>query len=308
MYKMYLDGVLLPVTPASLKVKISNKNTTVTLINDGEINILKTAGLTELSFTALLPQVQHPFAVYPDGFQNAGFYMQKLERLKTGKKPFQFVFTRTLPDGTPLFDTDIKVSLEDYTLTEDAKNGLDVNVKVKLKQYREYATKKLTVNNSSGQNSGHSGSSTSKIKVGDMVKIKSTATTYYRGQTIPAWVKKGTYKVYQVGTKGKPDYIVVDKTGINSPFRESDLYIVSSQTATSETQRSTSGKTTAATYTVKSGDTLWSIAKTQLGSSSKWKDIYSKNKSVIEQAAKKHGKKSSSMGHWIYPGTELKLK
>lgn len=246
MYKMYLDGVLLPVTPGALDVKIKDKDTTVTLINDGEVSILKTAGLTELSFTALLPQVQYSFALYPDGFQNAGFYMQKLEQLKTSKKPFRFIFTRTLPDGTPVFDTNMEVSLCDYTLTEDAKSGLDVIAKIKLKQYRAAKLVKLTAQNASGSDaeqgngSGQSsgGSGASKIKVGDTVRIKSSATTYYRGQTIPAWVKKGTYKVYQVGTKGKPDYIVVDKTGINSPFRERDLYVVKSQTVSGEKQRS----------------------------------------------------------------------
>ncbi|MBW5447444.1 LysM peptidoglycan-binding domain-containing protein [Cohnella sp. CFH 77786] len=34
-------------------------------------------------------------------------------------------------------------------------------------------------------------------------------------------------------------------------------------------------------YTVKSGDTLWAIAKLQLGDSGKWKSIYDRNKAVI---------------------------
>ncbi|MCD9020505.1 LysM peptidoglycan-binding domain-containing protein [Cohnella silvisoli] len=34
-------------------------------------------------------------------------------------------------------------------------------------------------------------------------------------------------------------------------------------------------------YNVKSGDTLWSIAKLELGDSSKWRVLYDKNKSVI---------------------------
>ncbi len=61
-------------------------------------------------------------------------------------------------------------------------------------------------------------------------------------------------------------------------------------------------------YTVKKGDTLWGIAKKKTGKSSNWKKIYKKNKSVIEKAAKKHGRKSSSNGHWIYPGTKLVIE
>lgn len=61
------------------------------------------------------------------------------------------------------------------------------------------------------------------------------------------------------------------------------------------------------TYTIKKGDTLWAIAKKYLGSGNKWKTIYNANKSVIEKAAKKHGKSSSSTGHWIYPGTVISI-
>lgn len=58
-------------------------------------------------------------------------------------------------------------------------------------------------------------------------------------------------------------------------------------------------------YVVKKGDCLWNIAKKFYGTGSKWKTIYDANKSVIEETAKKYGRKSSSNGHWIYPGTEL---
>lgn len=62
------------------------------------------------------------------------------------------------------------------------------------------------------------------------------------------------------------------------------------------------------TYIVKEKDTLCSIAKKKTGKSSNWKKIYQKNKTVIEKAAKKHGKKSSNNGKWIYPGTKLVIE
>ena len=60
-------------------------------------------------------------------------------------------------------------------------------------------------------------------------------------------------------------------------------------------------------YTIKKHDTLWAIAKKYLGKGSRYTEIYNLNKSVIEKAAKKHGKKSSSKGHWIYPGTVIMI-
>lgn len=58
------------------------------------------------------------------------------------------------------------------------------------------------------------------------------------------------------------------------------------------------------TYVVKKGDTLIKIAKKH---GCTWQALYNKNKSVIEKAAKKRGKKNSDKGHWIFPGTKLKI-
>lgn len=58
-------------------------------------------------------------------------------------------------------------------------------------------------------------------------------------------------------------------------------------------------------YTVRSGDTLKKIAKSKTGKSANASKIYAKNKSVIEKAAKKHGRRSSSKGRYIYQGTKL---
>lgn len=144
-YDFYLDECLLPVTPDKLQIKINNANNTVTLINEGEINILKKAELTDIEFECLIPQVQYPFAVYESGFKDASYYLNELEQLKSNKKPFQFIVCRRMPDGKRLFNTNMKVSMEDYKITEDAKEGFDLKVKIKLKQYREYATKTVNI-------------------------------------------------------------------------------------------------------------------------------------------------------------------
>ncbi|MGG0663402.1 LysM peptidoglycan-binding domain-containing protein [Viridibacillus arvi] len=143
MYEVFIDGVQFPVAPAKLDTRINNKNQTITLMNDGEVNLLKKPGLTDFSFEVLLPNVKYPFAVYPDGFQPATFYLEKLEKLKLKKKKFQFIVTRSKPNGDLLFDTNIKVSLEEYEIKEDAENGFDINVPIVLKQYQDYGTKTI---------------------------------------------------------------------------------------------------------------------------------------------------------------------
>ncbi len=143
-FEFYMDKMLLPIAPSKVQLKIENQNKTLNLINDGEINILKKPGLTIIEFDALLPQVKYPFATYKDGFQDASFYMEKLKTLKMSEEPFQFIVTRELA-GKNLFGTNIKVSLEDYKLKEEVKNGVDVIVTIKLKQYKDYGTKTCNI-------------------------------------------------------------------------------------------------------------------------------------------------------------------
>ena len=142
-YKMYIDGALMPITPSKVKVKINNQNKTLTLISGEEINILKEAKLTDVSFDVVLPQVPYPFT--NGGAQSADYYLSLFERLKQSKTPFQWILNRSRPDGVALFYSNLTVGLEDYQITDDAKEGFDLTVSVKLKQYRAFGTKTVQI-------------------------------------------------------------------------------------------------------------------------------------------------------------------
>ena len=144
-YEFYLGKILLPVTPSSLQIKVGNSNKKVTLINEGEVNILKTPGLKDIDFKVLLPNAEYSFATYKDGFQPASYFVELFEEMKNNKEPFQFIVVRRLPNGKFLFRTNIKVSLEDFSTEEDAEQGFDIVVKIRLKQYRDYGTKTCDV-------------------------------------------------------------------------------------------------------------------------------------------------------------------
>jgi len=144
-YMMYLKKCLLPVTPKDVKIKINGKNKKVTLINEGEVNILKKPGLTDVELECLLPNVRYPFAVYNSGFQKASYFLDYFEELKVSQKPFQFIITRAFPNGRALYDTNIKVALEDYQIIESADEGFDVKVKINLRQWKEYGSKTIAM-------------------------------------------------------------------------------------------------------------------------------------------------------------------
>ena len=91
----------------------------------------------------VLPQVPYPFT--NGGAQSADYYLSLFERLKQSKTPFQWILNRSRPDGVALFYSNLTVGLEDYQITDDAKEGFDLTVSVKLKQYRAFGTKTVQI-------------------------------------------------------------------------------------------------------------------------------------------------------------------
>lgn len=240
-YHFFVDDLELPYAPSKLKVTIGSNNQTVELINGNEINILKNPKLTEIEFDIELPRGrQYAFA---NTLVSSKTYTDYFEELMLTKKPTKLVITRPNPmlngstgiGGTSedFESTVLTVSLEGYTLEEDAENAYDIVVSLKFKEYVSYGTvnKKVTTNN----NSSNSG--------GNKVTVQTTTKT-----------------------------VTANKS-----------------------------------YTVQSGDTLQSISKKFYGTTEKWETIYNANKTIIEETAQKNGRKSSSNGHWIYPGTVLTI-
>ena len=223
-YEFYMAGMKLPIAPPSLQIEVGSKNEVVDLINEGEINILKSPSLVSISFEARFPMRTYPYAPNVNDFDT---YYTIIKNLKENKVPFDFIVARATPNGIPTWDTNLKMALESFTFKENWDEGDDVLIDFQLKQYKPYGTKTANVQQ-------------------EIIEMPEETTR-------------------------------VEQT-------------VEQQT-----------------YTVKSGDTLYDIAKRMYGDGSKWVAIYEANKDVIEAAAKAHGKGSSSNGHWIWAGTELVL-
>ena len=218
MYSFFIDGMELPIAPQKLTVKIKGNNKTLTLINEGDINFLRAPGLTEITFDAVLPMLgQYSFA---NGYRRPDSYLNKLESLMTDKEPFRFLVSRVSPSGRLLYGTNMKVSLENYTVTEDATKGPDVTVSITLKQYISYSTKTVIV------------------------------------------------------VKPKPE---------KKPVVQQ------------KKKRETSSAPKVKTYTVKSGDCLWNIAKKYYGNGAQYTKIYNANKGKIKNP------------NLIYPGQVLTI-
>lgn len=166
MYRFYLDNWSLPIAPSKLTMSYKNQNKTINLINDGEVNLIKKQGLTSIEFDALLSQFEYNYCQTSFSHTTPDVYLKRLENLKAYNKPFQFIVARFYGFNHTFHTTNIKVTLEDFTVIEDANNGVDVLVKIRLKQYVDFSTKTCNIsipssNNSSSNNNSSSGANVS---------------------------------------------------------------------------------------------------------------------------------------------------
>ena len=136
-YFQYKDDVIeLPITPPELSIKVGSNNEKVSLINGGDINILKSPTLTEVEFEARFPMRQYPYGRQFVDFQ---YYFDFFKDLKENKKMFRFIVYR-LGD----WDTNLLMALEEMNFKEDHDEGDDVIIEFSLRQAKEYGVKTLT--------------------------------------------------------------------------------------------------------------------------------------------------------------------
>lgn len=140
-YEIYINNMLLPLPPEKIPIKYKGQNKTVNLINGEEINLIKTYGLAEISIDIIIPQMDYPCATWNGSIKNAEDFLQKLQSLKTAKKPFEFIVIRKSMGNKSLYDTNITVTLEDYKVSDDVSEGLDICVSLTMKEYKSYGTK-----------------------------------------------------------------------------------------------------------------------------------------------------------------------
>lgn len=63
-YEVYLDDIRLPIPPEKIPISYPGQNKTANLINGEEINLVRPAGLAEISLDVVFPQMDYPAAVW----------------------------------------------------------------------------------------------------------------------------------------------------------------------------------------------------------------------------------------------------
>lgn len=203
MYYFYMGTMQIPIPPKELVTTINGKNETMDLLGKGEVNIIKPAGLTDVAFKFLLPNSDYPFnesMLFKS--KKAKYYIDELEKLKTTKTIFQFIVVRMKPNGQMLAMTNMKCTLENYAIEEDADNGFDSYANVSLKQWKPWGAKRIEIK------TDKDGVAKGSVKQDRPVdgKVVATQAKASKGQTLQQIVKKqlgNTDNLFQIAALNK---------------------------------------------------------------------------------------------------------
>lgn len=134
-YRIYINDVLMPVTPESIITEVNGKNEIVELIDGSDYNIIKPTELTSVSMTLLIPARE---TGYTSDWHPQQFYLDLFEKLKTDKNavtfPFMIIRSETQPS---LSDTYFeKATLENYSVKESSDYGVgDLAIDLEIKKF-----------------------------------------------------------------------------------------------------------------------------------------------------------------------------
>lgn len=135
MYRFYIDGLLLPIAPPSLKWEIPGRNDTIDLADGTQFPVKLPPGITTFSFDFELPHRQYPYA---NKFYPPEYYLARLEALFQNMSDFYFTVTRNTYGGSneysgvKQFSTNMLVHIDEYSVVEDADNASDLVVSIVL--------------------------------------------------------------------------------------------------------------------------------------------------------------------------------
>ncbi|HJH08135.1 MAG TPA: LysM peptidoglycan-binding domain-containing protein, partial [Fusobacterium ulcerans] len=133
-----------------------------------------------------IPHQKYSFAKYLGGVLPIQHYTESLAAMKATKRPVQFIILRSMKSISGIYNTNIKVSVEDYNLIDDAdKYGSDIGISIKLKEYKDKSNILMSV-------VGNVGNKTQYLltKIRESTKILPKTYTVSPGDTLFTIAKK----------------------------------------------------------------------------------------------------------------------
>lgn len=139
-YKVYIDDMEIPVTPAEIQTKFKSNNDFYKLMNGEVYTAIRKPDLDSWSFSFYAFSKPHPSV---DLFVPQEVIKDKLKILKDEKKVFEFIVIRQTSDMTLKNSICKYMTLEDYSIKENADWGTNIVITLELKEYKPLITVKL---------------------------------------------------------------------------------------------------------------------------------------------------------------------
>ena len=137
MYELYLGELKLPLLPESLKESGSKDNKKYNILAIGEVVRPGRAKLRSWTINTTLEHTEIDVTGARD------YIMRYVSSDTEGTKPFRFILNRRNDDGTLTFDTNTLVIIDSYDFTDVAGQVGDLDISLKLIEYKEFGGKIL---------------------------------------------------------------------------------------------------------------------------------------------------------------------
>ena len=140
-YKMTLIGggreINIPVLPAKLNVSSPGKNERVTVLELGEVLLLRKKGLRILSWESFFPVSKAPYTV--GQIRDPVSIVQAIQKARDQKSPVRFLIT-----GTDL-DCNLRMGIDSFEYEERSGELGDLYYTIKLYEWKDISPKRIVL-------------------------------------------------------------------------------------------------------------------------------------------------------------------
>jgi hypothetical protein len=157
-YNNNAEGFQFPVNPESIEVTGGGNGKTYDIIGAsggtgetraGEINVIKSPKLREVSFSGIFPGQFYPFLATETLFEPM-YYIRLIEKWMGTKRPVRFIYAAHYEQhlAAQLFrgkDINMPVSIEKFVWNESAGSSGDIEYSLSLKEYVFYSARRVVL-------------------------------------------------------------------------------------------------------------------------------------------------------------------
>ena len=297
-----------PLMPDSISISTAASVVTVTIINVGEIRVPRGNQLTSYAWQGTLPGEHMSDASFVFDWQPPQTIIQRLREWQETGTTLNLLVTE-LSINADVFIQTLQYEYHgagdcDYNISLSVRKELSIAVVSKPTLPEDDGSSLPGAQNVDGANGNSSGTTkTGKVTGGSVYYRKGPGMsykaygTYHKGDKLNLISKSGNWWKFEC-SKVKEGFAWMHAKYIK-------VTGAAAETEAQKTLKKVNQKTgkKGNTYTVKENDTLYTIAKAQLGDGTRYEEIYTMNQSAIDTMNK--GKEVSK--YTIYVGLILKL-